>query len=146
MHRSFHMLQLCRDLFYIQNKTLSHAPMYDRSLGIFFRPYHKNTRVASRRSFFVVTYLSWRCFPISKDSLRINEEIHIREVRVTSATGKQLGIMATRDALQLAEEQHVWDWRWGPWVEAPWRPLGAGGRCSRPGQTVACSSHDPSRP
>ncbi len=66
-----------------------------------------NTRVASRRSFFVVTYLSWRCFPISKDSLRINEEIHIREVRVTSATGEQLGIMATRDALQLAEEQHL---------------------------------------
>ena len=39
--------------------------------------------------------------------MRINEEIHIREVRVTSATGEQLGIMATRDALQLAEEQHL---------------------------------------
>ena len=57
--------------------------------------------------FFVVTYLRRRCFPISKDSLRINEEIHIREVRVTSATGEQLGIMATRDALRLAEEQHL---------------------------------------
>ena len=57
--------------------------------------------------FFVVTYRRRRCFPISKDSLRINEEIHIREVRVTSATGEQLGIMATRDALQLAEEQHL---------------------------------------
>ena len=41
------------------------------------------------------------------DSLRINEEIHIREVRVTSATGEQLGIMQTRDALRLAEEQHL---------------------------------------
>ncbi|MGP1366490.1 MAG: translation initiation factor IF-3 [Schwartzia sp. (in: firmicutes)] len=39
--------------------------------------------------------------------MRINEEIHIREVRVTSATGEQLGIMATRDALRLAEEQHL---------------------------------------
>ena len=39
--------------------------------------------------------------------MRINEEIHIREVRVTSATGEQLGIMATRDALRMAEEQHL---------------------------------------
>ena len=44
---------------------------------------------------------------ISRESLRINDEIHIREVRVTSATGEQLGIMATRDALRLAEEQHL---------------------------------------
>ena len=48
-----------------------------------------------------------RCFPISRDSLRINEEIRIREVRVTSASGEQLGIMATRDALRMAEEQHL---------------------------------------
>ncbi|MBR3458645.1 MAG: translation initiation factor IF-3 [Selenomonadaceae bacterium] len=39
--------------------------------------------------------------------MRINEEIRIREVRVTSATGEQLGIMATRDALRMAEEQHL---------------------------------------
>ena len=44
---------------------------------------------------------------ISRESLRINEEIRIREVRVTSATGEQLGIMATRDALRMAEEQHL---------------------------------------
>ena len=44
---------------------------------------------------------------ISRESLRINEEIRIREVRVTSATGEQLGIMATRDALAMAEEQHL---------------------------------------
>ena len=31
----------------------------------------------------------------------------------------------------------AWDWRWGPWVEAPWRPPGAGGRCSRPGAAGA---------
>lgn len=48
-----------------------------------------------------------RCFSISRDSLRVNGAIHIREVRVTSATGEQLGIMATRDALRLAEEQHL---------------------------------------
>ncbi len=39
--------------------------------------------------------------------MRINEEIHIKEVRVTSATGEQLGIMLTKDALRLAEEQHL---------------------------------------
>ncbi|MEX5284174.1 translation initiation factor IF-3 [Selenomonas sputigena] len=48
-----------------------------------------------------------RCFPISRESLRINEEIRIREVRVTSASGEQLGIMQTRDALRMAEEQHL---------------------------------------
>jgi translation initiation factor IF-3 len=44
---------------------------------------------------------------ISRESLRINEEIHIREVRVTGANGEQLGIMLTRDALKLAEDQHL---------------------------------------
>ena len=39
--------------------------------------------------------------------MRINEEIRIREVRVTGANGEQLGIMQTRDALRLAEEQHL---------------------------------------
>ncbi len=39
--------------------------------------------------------------------MRINEEIRIREVRVTGANGEQLGIMLTRDALKLAEEQHL---------------------------------------
>lgn len=49
----------------------------------------------------------WRCFSISKNNLRVNKEIHIREVRVTSAEGEQLGIMLTRDALQMAAEQHL---------------------------------------
>ncbi len=39
--------------------------------------------------------------------MRINEEIRIREVRVTGADGEQLGIMLTRDALRLAEDQHL---------------------------------------
>ena len=66
-------------------------------------------RVALCRSFFFfVVNIYWRrCVLISKETLRINEEIHIREVRVTSATGEQLGIMLTRDALKLAEEQHL---------------------------------------
>lgn len=39
--------------------------------------------------------------------MKINEEIRAREVRVTSSTGEQLGIMATREALRLALEQQL---------------------------------------
>ena len=35
----------------------------------------------------------------------INEEIRDREVRVISADGTQLGVMATRAAIELAEQQ-----------------------------------------
>ena len=56
---------------------------------------------------FIFDLFTRRCFPISRESLRINEEIRIREVRVTSASGEQLGIMQTRDALRMAEEQHL---------------------------------------
>ena len=44
---------------------------------------------------------------ISKENLRINEEIRVREVRVTTAEGEQLGIMQVRDALQMAIEQNL---------------------------------------
>lgn len=44
---------------------------------------------------------------ISKESLRINEEIKAREVRVTADDGEQLGIMSGRDALALALERHM---------------------------------------
>lgn len=41
---------------------------------------------------------------ISKE-LSINEQIRAREVRVVSDTNEQLGIMALRDAIHLAEEK-----------------------------------------
>ena len=44
---------------------------------------------------------------ISKDNLKINEEIRAREVRVNSASGEAIGIMSLRDALQLAAEQQL---------------------------------------
>ncbi|WP_071842001.1 MULTISPECIES: translation initiation factor IF-3 [unclassified Pelosinus] len=44
---------------------------------------------------------------MSKDTLRINEEIRAREVRLTSATNEPLGIVQLRDALQMAAEQHL---------------------------------------
>ena len=39
--------------------------------------------------------------------MRINDEIRIREVRVTDVNGESLGVMLTRDALHLAEEKHL---------------------------------------
>ena len=39
--------------------------------------------------------------------MRINEEIRAREVRVITADGEQLGIMAGRAAQQLAVERHL---------------------------------------
>lgn len=44
---------------------------------------------------------------ISKDSLRINDEIRAREVRVVSDTNEQLGIMLLRDALRMAGEEQL---------------------------------------
>ncbi len=45
----------------------------------------------------------WRCIDINNE-MQINEEIRDREVRLISAEGAQLGVMATREALTLAEE------------------------------------------
>ena len=47
----------------------------------------------------------WRCPTISE--LLINEEIREREVRVIDADGTQLGIMATKDALRIAQEKEL---------------------------------------
>jgi len=44
---------------------------------------------------------------ISKESLKINEEIRAREVRVVGSNGDQLGVMLTREALRIAGEQHL---------------------------------------
>jgi translation initiation factor IF-3 len=37
--------------------------------------------------------------------MRINEEIRVREIRLVSETGEQLGIMAPRDALKIAQSK-----------------------------------------
>jgi translation initiation factor IF-3 len=39
--------------------------------------------------------------------LRINEEIRVKEIRVVSMAGEQLGIMLVRDALQIAQEKEL---------------------------------------
>ena len=48
--------------------------------------------------------LFWRCFVISNKDLMINEEIRDKEVRVISANGDQLGVMSSKEALNIAEQ------------------------------------------
>ncbi|MCS7222102.1 MAG: translation initiation factor IF-3 [Anaerolineae bacterium] len=42
---------------------------------------------------------------MSTKTVRVNEEIRVREVRVIDENGKQVGIMPTRQALALAQER-----------------------------------------
>jgi translation initiation factor IF-3 len=42
-----------------------------------------------------------------QDSTRVNRAIRVREVRLIGADGQQLGIMPTREALAIAEEQEL---------------------------------------
>lgn len=58
-------------------------------------------------SFFLLPKTFWRCCPISKSELSINEEIRDKEVRVISNSGEQLGIMSAKDALRLAEQRDL---------------------------------------
>ena len=46
-------------------------------------------------------------FTISKREYELNEEIHDKEVRLIGENGEQLGIMATNQALNLAEEREL---------------------------------------
>ncbi len=52
-------------------------------------------------------FLVWRCFPISNTGHQLNEDIRDREVRLISEDGQQLGIMSSREALQLAFDRDL---------------------------------------
>ena len=56
-------------------------------------------------AFLFLIYFLWRYRTIS--DLMINEQIRDREVRVIGEDGAQLGIMSSREAMQLAEEAGV---------------------------------------
>jgi translation initiation factor IF-3 len=45
----------------------------------------------------------WRCRTISKEELRVNEEIRCKEIRLVSETGEQLGIMPPKEAMKIAQ-------------------------------------------
>ena len=55
--------------------------------------------------FFVFPIRSkWRCVPIAKKELQINEQIRDAQIRVIGADGAQLGVMTARAAQNLADE------------------------------------------
>ena len=49
----------------------------------------------------------WRCFAIATKELQINEEIRDKEVRLIGEGGEQLGIVSTRNAMEMALEQNL---------------------------------------
>lgn len=66
-----------------------------------------------RRGLFVVYALfimkrAWRCLKISNNrELLINEQIRDKEIRVVDADGSQLGIMPTREAMNIANSKNL---------------------------------------
>jgi len=52
-----------------------------------------------------MTYNLWRCSTIS--DLMINEQIRDKEIRLIGEEGEQLGIMLTKDAMQLAKDVNL---------------------------------------
>ena len=48
-----------------------------------------------------------RCFAIANKELQINEEIRDKEVRVIGSDGEQMGIMSSREALDLAADKNL---------------------------------------
>lgn len=56
-------------------------------------------------SVFYFQKMNWRWVFISKDDLRINEEIRVKEIRLVSETGEQVGIMSPKEALKIAQSK-----------------------------------------
>ena len=48
-----------------------------------------------------------RCFTISSKELQINEAIRDQQIRVIDADGSQLGIMSTKEALEIASNKNL---------------------------------------
>ena len=51
--------------------------------------------------------LFWRCLDIAKQELMINEEIRDKEVRLIGADGAQLGVVSSKEAQAMADEQNL---------------------------------------
>ena len=60
----------------------------------------------SYRPRFVYTK-QWRCFARATKELQINEEIRDKEVRLIGENGDQLGIVLTRNAMEMALEKNL---------------------------------------
>ncbi len=70
-------------------------------------------RVRPRFIIFTLIILSvcvriiWRCSTISNKELLINEEIRDKEVRVVGEDGAQLGVLSSKEALDIAVEKNL---------------------------------------
>lgn len=71
------------------------------------KKYEVNIENSIRMVFAVRFFILLEVNAISKDTPRINEEIRARELRVVGPENEQIGIMSGREALALAEEQHL---------------------------------------
>ena len=60
----------------------------------------------SNRPRFVISN-HWRCFAIATKELQINEEIRDKEVRLIGEGGEQLGIVSTRNEMEMALEKNL---------------------------------------
>jgi translation initiation factor IF-3 len=60
----------------------------------------------AKARFIITLNRFWRCMGINND-LMINEEIRDREVRLIDQNGEMLGVMLTRQALEIAEERQL---------------------------------------
>ena len=65
------------------------------------------TRFFLRPRFFLQTVFYWRCSHIASQDYLINDEITAPEVRLIGSDGEQLGIMASSEALRIAEEKEL---------------------------------------
>lgn len=54
-------------------------------------------------------FRKWRGLSISRENRdpQVNEQIRLREVRLVDENGQQLGIMSSREALQIARERNL---------------------------------------
>lgn len=59
--------------------------------------------VAKVYIYLVFPEIKWRWRIISKDELRVNEEIRVKDVRLVDDTGEQLGVMPSKEALKIAQ-------------------------------------------
>lgn len=57
----------------------------------------------------LLLFSKWRGLSISRENRdpQVNEQIRLREVRLVDENGQQLGIMSSREALQIARERNL---------------------------------------
>lgn len=67
---------------------------------------HPNADEVAFRALLCFDVLFWKEPPI-RDKLRINNRIRVREVRLIDENGNQVGIITTRDALDMAHDRDL---------------------------------------